>query len=170
MIYIQDGLKNCITTCEFRVQETVSSQVKETESSLVKETESSLVKETESHVVILFLLGLLLLGRGSSRRGICGGSSRGGGSSTTTAAGGHRGDLLNAFGQQGGDILAGQLGHNLANLLGIGIDSSGFQNLLNGLGVDISASEGNEQSCSSVAHFLAGLSKSLVEVNQAILS
>merc|ERR1719481_112365 len=88
----------------------------------------NLVEKTESHIVVGLLLGLFLLllllgfgGGGCSSAG--GGSSGCGASSTTTGWNGSQ--LLGTLGDELVDALALQLGDDLVELLGVGVDSHG---------------------------------------------
>ena len=86
--------------------------------------EECLVEQSEAHVVIFLGLRLGFLGSGGSGRG-----SFTSGSSTSGSWGGSSGrdgaELLCSLLDQLGDILAGQLGHHLVNLLVISVDTNG---------------------------------------------
>ena len=82
-----------------------------------------LVEQSEAHVVIFLGLGLGLLGGGSGSRG--GITSRSSTCGSWGASGRDGAELLCSLLDQLGDILAGQLGHHLVNLLVIGVDTNG---------------------------------------------
>ena len=134
--------------------------------------EGELVEQSEAHVVIFLGLRLGFLGSGSSSRGslTSGSSSSGSGGGSS---GGDGAKLLCALLDQLGDILAGQLGHNLVHLLVIGVDTNGAkenisdyspaqdiklggnkpEDFLDVVSGDLLSSLGGEQSSSDVTHF-----------------
>jgi hypothetical protein len=91
---------------------------------LNQRSDRGLIEERESHILVglrLLLLLLLLLGsRGSSSTSSRGSSSSRG--STTTSR--HGGELLLALSNHGSDVLALELGEELLDALGLGLDAN----------------------------------------------
>ena len=87
--------------------------------------EECLVEQSEAHVVIFLGLGLGLLGGGSGSRG--GITSRSSTCGSWGASGRDGAELLGSFLDQLLDILAGELGHHLLDLLVIGVDTNGTE-------------------------------------------
>ena len=81
------------------------------------------VEQPEAHVIIFLRLGLGFLGSGGSGRGSI--TSRSSTCSCWGSSGRDGAELLCSLLDQLGDILAGQLGHHLVNLLVIGVDTNG---------------------------------------------